>query len=652
MFRSARIKDHYAEQHMFMRRAITAGALILLAMCILVARLVYLQIVRYDYFLDLSQGNRIRNEPIPPNRGLILDRNGVALGLNAPSYQLAITREQVPNLDDTLQRLAALSLLDRADVPTVKKEIRARRSFEAVAIKLKLSEEELARFAVRQQDFPGVAIQPRMARYYPLASSGVHALGYVSAISVEDQKTIDIDEYAGTTLMGKSGVEKTYERELHGKTGYQELLVDAQGRHRERTGDKPTDLKRREPIAGNDLYLTIDQRVQQATEEFLRGRRGAAVAIDPNNGDVIALVSTPSFDPNLFTSGISRVDYARLTNDINIPLYNRALRGVYPPGSTVKPFMALAALQYGIVSDDDTRFCGGKFRLPNVSRPWRDFKPEGHGHIALRPAIEQSCDVYFYGVADVLGIDRIHDLLEPFGFGKPVGIDIGGERTGTLPSTEWKRKSFRTAEQRKWYPGDTISVGIGQGYLNATPIQLAYATSVMATRGKRFEPRLVRAIRDASTGNVREFPIRPLPPLELKDPSYWQAVIEGMTLVTKGAHGTARGAAATAQYDFAGKTGTAQAIGISQHENIKAVTKTLDDRTRDHAWFIAFAPISEPRIAVAVIVENAGQGGSLAAPVARRMLDSYLLTPEALKEQDAKGRSPGITAAAKPGEGE
>jgi penicillin-binding protein 2 len=314
--------------------------------------------------------------------------------------------------------------------------------------------------------------------------------------------------------------------------------------------------------------------------------------------------------------------------------------------------MALAALQYGILTADDTRYCGGKFRLPGVSRPWRDFKPEGHGHINLRHAIEQSCDVYFYGVADVLGIDRIHDLLDQFGFGRPTGLDIGGERTGTLPSTDWKRKYFKVPEQRKWYPGDTISVGIGQGYLNATPIQLAHAVSVIATRGHSYQPRLVRAIRNSVSGTVQELPTRAEPEVVLKDPSYWQAVVEGMALVTKGAHGSARNASSTAQYDLAGKTGTAQAIGVSQYENIKAVTKTLDDRTRDHGWFIAFAPVDQPKIAVAVFVENGGQGGSAAAPVARRMLDTYLLTPEALKEQDAKGKSPGIVISTAPGDGE
>lgn len=650
MYPRVRIKDHYAEQQLFTRRALVSGGFIVFAVLALLGRLIYLQIVRYEHFLDLSQGNRIRTEPLPPNRGLIFDRNGVALGLNAPSYQLELVREQTPDLDDTLARLAKLSLLDSTDLPRLKKDIQSRRSFEAVPINLQLSDEELARFAVRRQDFPGVEIQPRVTRYYPLGATGVHALGYVSAISAEDQKTIDMDEYAGTPLIGKSGVERRFEAELHGKTGFQELLVNAQGRRVERTRGG-ADLRRVEPVAGDDLFLTIDQRVQSAAEEMLRGRRGAAIAIDPNSGDVIALVSTPGFDPNLFSRGISRADYQRLTDDIDVPLYNRALRGAYPPGSTIKPFMALAALNYGVVTADDARFCGGGFRLRGAGRVWRDFKPEGHGYISLRHAIEQSCDVYFYGVADLLGIDRISELLDHFGFGKATEIDIGGERTGILPSRDWKRRAFKDPEQHNWYPGDTVNIGIGQGYLTVTPMQLAHATAVIAARGKRYQPRLVQAIRSPQNGAIRKIDPVALPPVNLK-PAHWDAVIEGMHWVTKGAHGTARGSAATAQYEFAGKTGTAQAVSISQSVNIKAATKTLSERQRDHAWFMAFAPVSEPKLAVAVIVENGGQGGSAAAPVARRIFDAYLLSPEALKEQDAKGRSPGLTAAAPVGAGE
>ncbi len=638
MLRSVRIKDHYAEQQLFLRRVVLTGSVIALGICVLIGRLIYLQVVKYDYYLDLSQGNRIRREPLPPNRGLLFDRNGVALGLNAPSYQLEMTREQVPNIDTALQSLVALKLIDSLDIPALKKEIRNRRPFESIPIKLQLSDDELARFAVRRQDFPGIEIQPRITRYYPLGPSAVHALGYVSAISADDQKSIDMDEYAGTTLMGKSGVERRFEKELHGETGYQELLVNAQGRRVERVGINTADLKHQEPRAGDDLYLTIDQRVQQEAEKMLRGRRAGAVAIDPNNGDVLALVSTPGFDPNLFSHGISRDDYRALTSDADIPLYNRALQGAHPSGSTIKPFIALAALELGVVTTESSRFCGGLFRLPNVGRPWRDAQERGHGHISLRGAIEQSCDVYFYGVADALGIERIHDYLEPFGFGRVVGLDIGGERVGILPNAEWKRRLYK----QPWYPGETVNVGVGQGYLTVTPLQLAYATSIVATRGLRFEPRLVRAIKDTETNAIRELPVKTLPPILVKDPSYWQVVTDGMKDVTKGAHGTARAAAASALYAIAGKTGTAQVVNVSSRENIKAVTKAFTERQRDHGWFIGFAPADKPTIAIAVMVENGGFGGQVAAPVARRMLDAYLLTPEQLSEQDRQGKSPKI----------
>ena len=646
MPRNVRIKDHYGEQRLFLQRVLALGGVLTLAVAVLIGRLMWLQVARYDYYFDLSQGNRIRNEPLPPNRGFIFDRNGAVFGRNTPSFQLELTREQVPDLDQTLVNLARLNLVDREEIPALKKDIRSRRPFDPVPVKLQLSEEELARFAVRQQDFPGVEIRWRMARVYPLGASAMHAIGYVSAISVDDQKNIDLDAYEGTTLIGKSGVERAFENELHGVKGYQQLLVNAQGRNVERAGLSLPDLKRQDPVAGDDLYLSIDQRVQQAAEEMLRGRRAAAVAIDPTNGDVLALVSTPGFDPNLFSRGISRQEYQKLRDDPDVPLYNRSLLGTYPSGSTIKPFMALAALQYGVLTAQDTPFCGGTFRLPGVSRPWRDFRPEGHGYMDMRRAIEQSCDVYFYRVADLLGIDRIHDLLDQFGFGKAIGLDIGGEKSGVLPSTEWKAKSFRSTEQQRWYPGDTISVGIGQGYLTVTPFQLAHATSVIAMRGKSFKPRLVRAIRNSATGKVRDIPAVELPTVTLKDASYWRVVIEGMTMVTKGEHGTARGSSATAQYVIAGKTGTAQAVGVSQYENIKAVTKTLEERKRDHGWFVAFAPVEQPRIAVAVIVENGGQGGSAAAPVARRIFDAYLLTPEALAEQDRLGKSPGIAMTA------
>lgn len=643
---SVRIKDHHAELQLFERRAIAAALIMLLAVGAVIARLVWLQVVKYDYFVALSQGNRIRIEPIPPNRGLILDRNGVPLATNAPSYQLELTREQVEDLDETLNGLAELALIDSADIPTLKKDVRARRSFDAVPVKLQLTEEELARFAARRHQFPGVEIRPRLTRYYPLGATGVHAIGYVGAISEEDKKRLNIEKYAGTTLTGKSGVERAYEAELHGRTGYQQLLVNAQGRSVERIGNEAAALERHEPLAGNDLYLTIDQRVQQATEEALRGHRAAAVAIDPSNGDVIAFVSTPSFDPNLFARGLTRPEYLALTEDPNRPMYDRALRGVYPPGSTVKPIIALAALENGIVLPTETRFCRGQWRMPGVRRPWRDWRPGGHGHVDMRKAIATSCDVYFYDIANLMGIDRIHDYLQQFGLGQQTGIDIDGERDGILPSTEWKRSAFKRPEAKVWYPGDTISVGIGQGYMTTTPLQLAHATATLATRGKRFKPRLVRAIRDAETGTTRELEPQRLPEATAKDPAGWDIAIGGMVDVVSAPHGTARyyiqQSGGKPAYTLAGKSGTAQVFTVAANERMRKAGE-LAEHLRDHALFVAFAPIEDPKLAVAVIVENApGGGSSYAAPIARRILDVYLLTPEQLAEQDAN-RKPAPT---------
>lgn len=631
-----RIKDHHAEKRLFEQRAIAAAVIMVLALGAVLTRLVWLQVVQYDHFVELSQGNRIRIEPIPPNRGLILDRNGLPLATNAPSYQLELTREQVGNVDETLNGLAELGLIERADIPTIKKDIGTRRSFDAVPVKLQLTEEELARFAARRHQFPGVEIRPRLTRYYPLGNTGVHAIGYVGAISEDDKKRLDIEKYAGTTLTGKTGIERAYEAELHGRTGYQQLLVNAQGRSVERIGTEAAALERHEPLAGNDLYLTIDQRVQQAAEEALRGQRAAAVAIDPANGDIIAFVSTPGFDPNLFARGLTRSEYLALTENPNRPMYDRALRGVYPPGSTVKPLMALAALEYGIVLPSETRFCRGQWRMPNVRRPWRDWRPGGHGSVDMRKALATSCDVYFYDIANLMGIDRIHDYLYQFGLGQQTGIDIGGEREGILPSTEWKRRAFKRPEAKMWYPGDTISVGIGQGYMTATPLQLAHATATLAMHGKRFKPRLVRAIRSAQTGEIRELPPVALPSAKAKDPEAWEVAIGGMYDVMNAPYGTARAASVGAPYQMAGKSGTAQVFTVAANERMRKADE-LAEHLRDHALFVAFAPVEDPKLAVAVIIENAPGGGSgYAAPVARRILDAYLLTPEQLAEQEAK----------------
>jgi len=645
MSRSVRIKDHHAEQRLFEGRAIAAAVIMLIALGSVIARLVWLQVVQYDYFADLSQGNRIKVEPIPPNRGLILDRNGLPLATNAPSYQLELTREQVTDIDATLVGLAQLGLLDNADFPSLKKDIRSRRIFEAVPVKLQLTEEELARFAARRYQFPGVEIRPRLTRYYPLGPSSVHAIGYVGAISEEDEKTLDLNEYAGTTLTGKSGVERAYEKELHGRAGVQQLLVNAQGRTVERIGKDAVKLDRREPVAGNDLFLTIDLRVQQAAEEALRGQRAAAVAIDPTNGDVIAFVSTPAFDPNLFARGLSRPQYLALTEDPDRPMYDRALRGVYPPGSTVKPLFAIAALESGVVTAHDTRFCRGMWSSPGYGRARRDWKPGGHGTVDMRRALATSCDIYFFDMARLMGIDRMAGVLGRFGLGAPTGIDIEGERSGILPSTEWKKRAYKKPEFQVWFPGDTISVGIGQGQMLVTPLQLANAIAALSNKGQRFKPRLVRAIRDVQTGKVQQITPEPLPPVKVNDPGEWDVAQGGMFDVVNAPHGTARSYLAPAPvYQMAGKSGTAQVFTVSINEKMRKA-KELEEHLRDHALFVSFAPFESPKIAVAVVVENAPGGGSaFAAPIARRILDRYLLTDVQWDEQEAKRKPPAPVA--------
>jgi len=623
---SVRLKDHWAEQRLFGRRIIAATVVIMLLLAALFARLFYLQVVKHEYFSDLSQGNRIRIEPLPPSRGLILDRNGEPLALNRPAYQLELIREQTPDVDDTLARLVKLGLLAADDLDRVRRLIKARRSFDAVPIRLQLSEEELARFAVHRPDFPGVEVRPRLTRHYPKLGTGVHAIGYVGSISEADQERIDLANYAGTTLIGKLGVERAYEDELHGETGYQQLLVNAQGRRVERVGLNTPELTRREPIAGNDLYLAVDAHLQQVAEEALAGQRAAVVAIDPRNGDIVAFVSTPTFDPNGFARGLTYAEYAALSTDIDVPLYDRALRGVYPPGSTIKPLVALAALQLGVAPPEERRLCRGAFQLPGSSHRYRDWKKGGHGSVDMHTAIAVSCDVYFYGVSAEMGIDRMHDFLAQFGLGEKTGVDIAGERSGLLPSTAWKRQAFKQKSAQVWFPGETVIAGIGQGYMLATPLQLAHAIGAVAMRGQRFKPRLVKSIRDARSGTLREIPPEALPSVQVNDPKYWDVIIGGMVGVTNDPWGTARRAQLGAPYKIAGKTGTAQVFTVGQNEKYNEAD--VAERLRDHALFVAFAPADDPKLAVAVLVENGKSGSGTAAPIARKIFDAYLLPAE------------------------
>jgi penicillin-binding protein 2 len=616
---AVRIKDSQHEQQDFLRRMAWAGLLILLSAGVLGARLALLQVVRHDYYLELSQGNRARIEPIPANRGLILDRTGKVLAENQPAYQLELVREQVKDVGATLRALAALDLIDTEELPEIRRLVMSRRAFEGVPIRLRMDEEEIARFAVHRHQFPGVDIRTRLTRFYPHGELGVHALGYVGAISEQDLTRIDASAYAGTSLIGKLGVEAAREKDLHGTNGFREVLVNAQGRSVDRKLE--LELRSRAPKPGADVMLAIDMAAQQAAEEGLVGRRGAVVAIDPANGNVLVMASRPGFDPGIFGRGVTRGEYRALNENIDKPLLNRAIRGTYPPGSTVKPVIAMAGLAYGVIQPHETRYCPGVYRLPNSRRIAREGRGGVHGWVDIEAAIGRSCDVYFYGLSHELTVDRLHEFMAPFGYGKPTGIDIAGETTGILPSKEWKRKYFKRPEDQVWFPGETINFGIGQGYMTVTPIQLAQVTAVLAARGRVFQPRLVTGLRDAETGKVEQLAPVPLPAVKGGNAEQWQTVFNGM--VKTMTIGTGSRVMPNLAYSVAGKTGTAQVFSVAQNE--RYVEKDVAERLRDHSWFTAFAPAEDPKIAIVVLVENGGFGASAAAPIARKVMDAYLL---------------------------
>jgi penicillin-binding protein 2 len=638
---AVRIKDHWREQRLFDQRAIVSAALIGLATAGLIARLVLLQVVHHDYYAELSQGNRVRTEPIPAARGLIVDRSGELIAGSQPAYQLELVPEEVPNLQATLAALVQLDLIRPEDINEIERTIASSRRFDSVPIRLRMSDEDVGRFAVHRFEFPGLDIKTRQTRWYPNGPLAVHALGYVGAISEQDLKHIDRAAYAGTALIGKLGVESTFEHELHGTNGFREVLVNAQGRSVERQGGAlmNASLRTKPPTSGDDLVLSIDLKVQRAAEDALAGHRGAVVALDPSNGDILALVSLPGFDPTLFARGISGAEYGELQNDIDRPLFNRALRGTYPSGSTIKPVLGLAALTDHAIQADTKVFCNAVFYLPGSRHVWRADKDEPRGYLDLPEAISRSSDVYFYRLASTLGIDRMAAFLGPFGYGQPTGIDIGGEKAGLLPTPEWKRKAFKRPEDKIWFPGETVNMGIGQGYLLVTPLQLAHITGILAERGRNFRPRVVKGMRDAA-GRVHSLAPVEGPPIKGVSDIDWTVVIDAMIGTTHCARycGTAWVAFKGAAYQAAGKTGTAQVYTVAQ--NAKYNAKTVPERLRDHAWFVAFAPAEAPRIAVAVLVENAGFGSMNAAPVARKVLDTYLLGP------DGKVKPPTLEAAA------
>jgi len=618
------VKSERKEYRLFRTRAIVASVLIFIALALVFVRLVYLQVTNYQHFTQLSKENYLKRVPIAPIRGLIYDRNGVLLADNHIEYVLEAKQDDIVNSEKTLKLLMQLLPISPQDVHKFKQKQRVNSRFQPIILRQNLTEKEVAIFSANRSRFTGFNVSVRMQRNYPLGSVASHLIGYVGRIDKKDLKRVDKQEYNGTTHIGKSGIEKFYESRLHGTAGYEEKIVDAHGKPQATEKEKA-------PIAGEDLFLSIDLELQIKAEELLSEYNGAMVAIDPRNGEILAMASMPAFDLNLFVNGISYANYNALRDNPARPLFNRALQGAYPPGSTIKPMAALAGLNAGVVTPTSTIYAKGFYQIPGKRHKFRCWKKAGHGHISLNRAIYQSCDVYFYDLAFRMGIKRYAKAMNKFGFGQKTGIDLPHERSALMPTAEWKRKRY----EQFWYPGDTVNTGIGQGYFTATPLQLAYATAIMANHGRRVRPHVLRAVRISR--NLPEKLVTPekLPSIGVTKLRYWDDVINGMTNVVHGAHGTARSSGEGAKYRFAGKTGTAQVYSIAQNKTYDA--SKLKKELHDHALFVAFAPVKNPRIAIAIIAENAGGGSKVAAPIARQLLDTYLLSPEK-KEQKSKSK--------------
>lgn len=618
------IKDHHSERRLFIGRVVLTSVIGILLLGVVVARLVQLQVFDYEHFAERSQGNRVRIEAVPPIRGLVYDRRGRILAENLPAYQLELIPEQVADIDDTLRRLASLNLLANEDIEQLKELTGSGPRFKPVALKLNMTDEEIAVFAVHRPRFPGVDFRPRLLRHYPDGAAVAHAVGYVGALSVNDLKRLDPTRYAGTAHAGKTGIENSFEMDLHGDAGYQHIITNARGRQvpadsRNLSDTLPSDES---PDPGANVYLSLDLDLQLIASKAMEGRRGAVVAIDPWSGEILALVSAPSFDPNVFAVGMSRTEFADLQGDLDQPLFNRAVRGTYPPGSTIKPMLALAALETGATNLTRKSVCRGYFTLPNSTHRYRDWKPEGHGEMDIHSALEQSCDVYFYEISSDIGIDNMHTYLDMFGLGHRSGIDMSGEADGLVPSREWKRQAFSDRDNQRWYHGETVIASIGQGYMLATPLQLANAAAAIATRGIRYQPHLVVAIEDPLSGQRTLITPERLDDVVIDDDANWQVIIDGMHAVMQGTRGTARAIGIGAPYEMAGKSGTAQVFTVAQDEEY--VEEEIAERLRDHALFISFAPLENPRIAVAIVIENGASGSRIAAPIAKAIMDEYL----------------------------
>ncbi|MFZ1852961.1 MAG: penicillin-binding protein 2 [Nitrosomonas sp.] len=614
------LRDHPIELQKFRIRLAISVVFVLTLFSLLYVRFYYLQISQQNHYSTLAEANRISILPLVPNRGLIFDRNGKVLAQNYSAYALEITPNKVPNIQETLDQLSAFIEITPADRQRFMKLMNESQRFKSLPLRNRLNEIEIATFATNRYRFPGVEIKARVFRQYPEKESVSHVIGYISRINDKDLEHLEfkneLHNYRGSQHIGKIGIEESYEKQLHGITGFEEVETDAAGR-------SIRVLSRTLPKSGDNLILSLDFGLQEAVEKAFGERRGALVALDPNNGEILAFVSKPGYDNNLFIGGIDHENWNLLNNSIDRPLNNRALRGVYPPGSTFKPFMALAALELGKRTPEYSMADPGFFSLPGVKHRFRDWKRGGHGRVNLHKSLVVSCDTYYYSLGHDLGIDNMYNFISQFGLGKKTGIDVENEVSGLLPSSAWKMAQYK----QKWYAGDTISAAIGQGYNLATPLQLAFATMIIANGGKAYAPRFVKQIQDSKSGEITDVPKNLLYTVNLK-PKNLEVVKNALIDVTKPG-GTAAKAAANASYTFAGKTGTSQVVKIKQGERYNE--KLINERHRDHAMFIAYAPAESPKIALAVLVENTGTGGSTAAPVARQVFDYYLLgnTPDA-----------------------
>uniref|UniRef100_UPI00403D57FD penicillin-binding protein 2 n=1 Tax=Pasteurella multocida TaxID=747 RepID=UPI00403D57FD len=607
------IRDKKSERNLFARRALVSFIFVWVLTAILATNLYHLQIVNYDSYQTRSNGNRIKLLPLPPTRGLIYDRYGKLLAENLTFFGLYIVPEKVENLERTFEELKAIVGLTEEDIENFKKERRRASRYTSILLKPHLTEEQIARFSVNQYRFTSLEVKSYFKRHYLYGEPLTHILGYVAKINDKDVERLKKEgkfaNYAGTHDIGKLGIERYYETQLHGSTGFEEVEVNNRGKVIRKLREQPA-------IAGKSIHLTIDLELQRYITDLLSGQKGAVVVLDPKDNSILAMVSTPSYDNNLFVDGISSADYKRLLNDPNRPLYSRVTQGAYPPASTVKPFIGVAALHENVITQNMTIFDPGYWVLPNTTKRFRDWKKTGHGHTDLNKAIVESSDTYFYQTAYNMGIDRLSDWMKRFGFGVPTGIDIQEETAGIMPSREWKQKRHK----RPWVQGDTISVGIGQGYWIATPLQVAKATSILINEGKVHTPHLMKSVEGSTVEPYQD----PLLYEDITEPkaAYWDVAKRGMYNVVNAANGTGRKAFIGTSYRVAGKSGTAQVFSLKENQTYDA--SGLKKELHDHAWFTAYAPYDDPKMVVAIILENAGGGSSVAAPVVRQIMDYYL----------------------------